>query len=106
MIFIFESEGDELVDKYDTVLQLAVAMGQSSAVMSKHTPSRYDAGTKTLYSNGIVATPVVISDALEYFDDLKHTTKREPGMEMYSVYAEIASQAIKWMMASPRDLGG
>ncbi len=99
-----------MTNRTATIMQLASAMGHGAAVETLHGPSRYDAGTKTLYCNGQVITSATMEDAKKYYEDQKVFFRSGPNAAlpdagMYITFCDIAINAINWMMEQPNDLG-
>lgn len=99
-----------MTNRTATIMQLASAMGHGAAIETLHGPSRYDAGTKTLYCNGQVITGATMEDAKKYFEDQKAyfcsgPNANLPDAGMYITYCNVAIEAINWMMQQPENLG-
>lgn len=99
------------MDKQNIIMQLASSMGHGTAVTTLHGPSRYDAGTKTLYCEGKVIGKASIEDAITYFQEQKAYLKSGPNASLadvntYISYFDTAIEAINWMLHQKTDLGG
>lgn len=97
------------MDKQNIIMQLASSMGHGTAVTTLHGPSRYDAGTKTLYCDGKVIGKASIEDAKLYFEEQKAYLKASPNGSLqdantYISYFDTAIEAITWMLEQKDNL--
>ena len=97
-------------NREDLIMQLASSMGHGAAISTLHGPSRYDAGTRTLYCEGKVIGKESIEEAKVYFEDQRNYLKSGTNASIadvntYITYYDAAIEAINWMLNQKEDLG-